>query len=393
LSAAGARARIAVLPLLFLLFCRSASARDSWEVAPGPADTRLPGLIALLEEARSEALAVVQARLGLEPKELPIRWSLEDSIPELSSGQGGVAHFQAGRTRVAGGAVEVVLPARRYLARPVKARAVVIHEAAHAVLASGLGSRERYEAVPAWFREGIALLVSGEGEERVGAEAVRSLLERRRPGAFLAGIGRTGREPATVPGPAESYLAVLTLTERLGDDGLRAFSRRIGAGAEFFDELSRTLGLTEPLLGHACLEGAARRLEEVLPESEGEALLAAIDLLGEARPAPAARLLQGLLEGGRAPALDATARYFLARARLAAGEPAAARDLLEGLVSGALEALWEPEALNLLGDARLALGDPAGARAAWEEALERFPEDRPVADRARRMLGRGLPAK
>src|SRR5690606_28620526 len=125
----------------------------------------------------------------------------DDGVVEGVAGDRDPAHedaragsfFEAGQTIVERDRVRVVLPARRYLSRPPKARRVVRHEAAHALLASSLGSADRYLAVPRWFREGFALLVSGEGPSRVGAESAQAIV-RGEHIEDLRGRGRSERD-------------------------------------------------------------------------------------------------------------------------------------------------------------------------------------------------------
>src|SRR6185503_14901883 len=97
--------------------------------------------------------------------------------------------------------------ARKYLRAPESALSVIRHEAAHAALASALGSADLYRAVPRWFREGLAIVFSGEGELATAEAVALAVYEDRGASSFLLGI-----DSAQVS-HAECHLAVAFLEE------------------------------------------------------------------------------------------------------------------------------------------------------------------------------------
>ena len=153
-----------------LLVCGAsflASTGNSWQLTGKgyESDARLPALLARANEALGRALERVQGELGWKARQPPIRWAFDVSLPpeptDATPG-GEKKFFDAGSTAfLREGFVQVTLPGRKYLQHPEGVDHVIEHEAVHAVLASCLGTRERYSAVPRWFREGIALFFSG----------------------------------------------------------------------------------------------------------------------------------------------------------------------------------------------------------------------------------------
>src|SRR5213594_1726007 len=145
-----------------LLVCGAsflASTGNSWQLTGKgyESDARLPALLARANEALGRALERVQGELGWKARQPPIRWAFDVSLPpeptDATPG-GEKKFFDAGSTAfLREGFVQVTLPGRKYLQHPEGVDHVIEHEAVHAVLASCLGTRERYSAVPRWFRE------------------------------------------------------------------------------------------------------------------------------------------------------------------------------------------------------------------------------------------------
>lgn len=362
------------------------------------ADPRLAALLSLLESSRSEALAALDRDLDLRPGPLAVRWRLVDELPvdekhrsaeDGDSGRPGPApvgrFFRAGATRIDADGVTVVLPARRYLSRPGRARAVVFHEAAHAALGSSLGRPERYQALPVWFREGLALHFSGEGEGRLDARIACTVLDGAGADSFLCGLTGTAGLGSQA-GPEEGYLAVRELARRLGKVGWRRFVGAVARGGDFGVLMERALGAPLPAQRRGFLAEAARCVRLRLPSVAEEDFRRVLGLYRGGDLQSAGVGLESLLEGKRAPALAATSSYFLARCRYAEGRAAEAARLLEGLLDAPLEVLWEPEVLLLLGDCRSRRGEVSEAASLWEEAAERFAGDVLVRDEARRRL-------
>ena len=181
-----------------IFFCCLLAGPDvPWELSGGRrgTDPRISALERELADSRKMALEKTRRSLGLVPGKLPIRWVLRLGRPAAGTG---AAKAAAGWTEVGEDEVVVTIPAWRYLGFPAKVRRVVVHETVHAVMASKLGTRAAYRALPGWFREGAALLVSGEGPGRVKGRISSTLLEGGRSGGFLSGLA--GASPGSLGG-------------------------------------------------------------------------------------------------------------------------------------------------------------------------------------------------
>ncbi|MCZ6794606.1 MAG: tetratricopeptide repeat protein [Planctomycetota bacterium] len=373
-----------VLAFVLVLAAPAPGATADW-VLEGESlrrDPRVGPLLRLVSRAADEALAELGRRFALLPGELPIRLRLVERLPGDSPAHEG---FEAGRTVPGPRGVTVFLPARRYLSRPRKAEPVVVHELAHATLASHVGSPGRYRELSSWFREGFALHVSGEGESRVAQRLVSTVMDGHAPGSFLRGLGSTDR-----PAPAESYLAFRCLAERLGDPGLRAVIGKLRRGRPLVPLLSAALGLNERHWLGALEREVRSRIDRLVPAPHVRQLRGAIDDLRRGEVARGRLVLAALRRDRGARVLHTTCRYFLARAHVHERAFDLAGAELEPLVVSPVEGLWEAEALDMLAECALARGDASRARAFLEECLERFPEDTAATAWARR-LWRRLP--
>ncbi len=352
------------------------------------ADPRWPALKRELETARVEALGRVEKRLGIAPGKTAIAWIAVASPDDTARVRAATTGFHAGWTRVEAAAVVVRLPAYRYLARPAKVRRVVVHEAAHAVLASRLRTRERFEAVPFWLREGLALWVAGEGPQRVRDRVALTALGGRPSASFLVGVEVDAERSArhALPTYAECWLAVRWIESALGADGVRHVSRRVAAADDAARVVAAAVGVAPAALVPTIFRDSRRHVRKLLPAASEAEFRAAVVRFERGDHAAAREAFKALLAAGRAPALDDTLRYLIARTRVESGAWAVARDAFERALQRPDEGLWEPEVLEQLGRCRDGVGDVSGARRAWEEALERFPEDERVASSVRRRL-------
>ena len=386
----GSRIFSALVFLALMEVCGpSTLARDmpsGWAIEPDSlrSDPRMRALLAVVESARSEALDDLSHRFALSGGRLSIRWKFTSHLPRTAGNRVG---FEAGRTQVGPRAITVILPARRYLERPRKVRPVVAHEAAHALLASQVGDRERYLALPFWFREGLALLGSGEGESRVAQRIARTVVHGEAPDSFLRGI-RPGRASGTTPTatPAESYLAVRSLVRRLGDRGLKALLQDLSGSPDPAALVARAPGMPGEEWRLLLRREARQRVAELAPPSVGVDFRRGLAHLEKRELAAARRVFSSLCGRRDAGALLTSSRYFLGRAHMAAGEVRQASVELERLISRPSEGLWEAEALNSLAECCLAAGEERRARAYLDESLERFPDDARAVTRARTLL-------
>jgi hypothetical protein len=350
---------------------------NSWRVddAKTREDSRISALVRQLDESRMRALERARARVGLVPGRLPIAWRVVVSRePPADSGV-----FHAAETVVEGTRVVVSIPANRYLAAPRKVHVVVVHEATHALLASRLGSAERYARVPPWFREGLALLVSEEGPVRVEDRVAVTVVSGKKPTSFLRGVTHQ-------PLPAESFLAVSWIEKRVGAPAFRALVLRVAAGFELQSELTEFLGLEPDVFRRGVLEASEKSVHRLLPGKIVADYHAAIELHREGDRDSARRRLGELASFRNRHALRATCRYLHTRLLVDEGRAREALAVFRASLLGDREILWEPEILEQLGNCELALDRPKRAGRYWNEVLERFPEDRDVGGRVRAKL-------
>jgi TolA-binding protein len=394
-------------PWLALLTAGAAAAESvAWEVTGKglESDPRLPALERVLAAASAEALGGLRARLGLAPGKTPVRWTVDVSVAPLAAGPHGQetprpGFFESGRTSFAGGAVVVSIPARRFLARPAAAAAPAAHEAAHAVLASSLGP-DRHDAVPRWFREGIAVWFAGEGRARVDEMIAGNLIEGRAASAFLAGLPARG-EADEAGGArvthAEAFLAVLWLERRAGGEGLAAIATAAAGGSDVIERIEKVAGLAFDGARALALDFARAEVRRRIGE-EAEALFrTSLRLREESRGEEAAAAWRSLLSRDPAGPLVPTLLYLLARAGVdgtGGGEARAEAGARLRRLLALPDAPWRPEALVLEGERLRAAADIPAARRAWSEVLEAYGDDPVPAARAMKLLeatgGRGV---
>jgi hypothetical protein len=366
-----------------------ASSAPLWEVraAAGPRDERLPALIEVLEKAAPAALRGVEDRLGISPGPVRIRWRLDLEPRERAAGKDGRAagtglpDLESGRTAFVQGEVVVTLPGRKYLRSPGWAEPAVLHEAAHAAMASSAGSPAAYERIPGWFREGIALWFSGEGPSRVREAIAFSAFQGARADAFLQGIDVSAGDPLPARMAAEAFLAVACIEKELGTDALRALARDAIGGRPVARLLEGALEASPRAFRSKALSFSMSRVRELIPEGVEELFARSLALRARGDPA-APRIWEDLLSRDHRGPLDGTLLYLLGRAALDTGSPAEARAWLEKALDHP-EALWRPECLVLLGECHLAEGNRAEAERTWRDVAEGWAEDAVPSSRAR----------
>ena len=373
---------------ILLLWSLSLRADSGWQLSAKDKgkDPRVGTLLSRLREQRLGAFGVAGERLGQGPGKLPVRWVLRlaSSSPSATP-----AEAEAGWTEVGAGEVVVSIPAWRYLEYPSKAGRVVVHETVHALMASRLGSGEAYRAIPSWFREGVALLAAGEGDARVRGRIAATILAGSRPDSFLTGIycGRPASPEAVCrPSPAEGYLAVLWLEDRLGKTGLRALLSKLFAGGVFSQELGRLTGLRPARLEEAVLAKASETISGLVSKDGRRLLAEALALCRSGKNAPARELFNSIRKLPGNKALGDTVVFLHSRTLVEDGFYRRAGSALRGLLKEGYEVPWEPEIFEQLGLCRRALGEPAGARELWKTVVERFPHDREIQVRIAKLL-------
>ena len=362
-----------------LYCCLLAQADGGWELSgkTGGSETRLDALLRELSTSRKLALEKTRTRLELTPGKLSIRWAVQ----LRRSGEGLAAvKAEAGWTEVGKKEVVVTIPAWRYLAFPAKVRRVVVHEAVHAVMASRMGTAEAYLAVPAWFREGTALLVSGEGPERVDDRISATLLKGGSSADFLAGV--TGGQVY----PAEGYLSVLWIEQRLGTSGFREFLSRLAEGGVFKTELEKLTGLRLPGLEKAMLRDAVRRISRRISSPSERLFKLALRQAQDGHYDRSHESLSALGGSGESLAVRDSALFLHARMLVEEGRYLEAAGQLEGLLRKGYEVPWEPEIFEQLGRCRAGMGKLREAMLIWKMVAERFPHDSAVQRRITAVL-------
>lgn len=349
-------------------------------------DPRLADLRRTAGQTARDTLARHAEVLGFGPGKAAIVWVLDASVAREQTA--GAEPFEMGRTAFEGASVVVTLPARKYLRAPGGAEQVIRHEAAHALLASALGSRERYEAVPRWLREGLALDASHEGRTALREMIAITVFQGRPADSFLVGI------LAPDVSHAEAYAALAALVSKLGADGVKALLERFVESRDL--DAKRAVKLMEEHLGQSievfgadALRQARESVMKILPAGLERSFREALDSDARGEAGVATRKMAALLEADRDGPLASTLHYLLAKRGLEgarSGEaPGKSRAHLEALLAHE-GSLWRPEALVLLGECLDAEGKALEAREAWLEVLEVFGEDAGPAGRARARL-------
>ena len=363
-----------------IFFCCLLAGQDvPWELSGGRrgTDPRIAVLERVLAESRKMALEKTREGLGLVPGTLPIRWVLRLGRPAAGNGS---PKADAGWTEVGEDEAVVTIPAWRYLGFPAKVRRVVVHETVHAVMASQLGTRAAYRALPGWFREGTALLVSGEGPGRVKGRISSTLLEGGRSGGFLAGLA--GPAPSSLGGlrvaGAEGYLAVRWIEERLGKSGFRELLAKLVSGGAFEETLGKLIGLAPGRVAEAALRYCSERIRGLISERSERLFAEAVVLCSTGRHGRARKALSSLRVLDGSVAVRDTAVFLLARSLVEDGLYEKAGGLLESLLRDGYEVPWEPEIFEQLGRCRAGAGKRREARGLWKMVADRFPHDSAV---------------
>ncbi len=369
--------------------------RVEWEVRGTgfEKDPRLGDLERRAARAASESISRLEAELGLRPGKGAVRWILDTSpAPEgkaegKAEGKSGPAPFEVGHTEFLGvpaGSIAVTLPARKYLRATARVEPVIRHEAVHALLASALRTRERYEAVPRWFREGLAVEWAGEGEVTLGEAIAYTAFHDRPADAFIVGIASPGVTYA------EAFLGVQFLSERLDAPGMKTLVGRVADGKPLDAVLLQLLGQSMEAIAAGALRASRQRVARLCSVERERAFRESLREPRGAGPA-AVRTWEALLQGDASGPLASTLHYLLGKHGIQ-GAPDAkavrkARAHLEEVLSAG-GCLWRPEALVLLGECHEAQGDGVAARDRWQEVLDVFGEDEGPALRARAHLGK-----
>lgn len=241
---------------------------------------------------------------------------------------------------------------------------VLRHELVHAVMRARMGGA-KYQALPHWVREGLAVHIAGEGRHHLR----RTLLAREDVDALMTGL--MGRQRSLVMYPY-AWLAVEYLRLEGGPDAVCVFARGLMDGRH---PRALTRELTgkrwKPFLG--ALRGHARkRIEE---EAAGLADLKRARVLYRQRRFPEARVAFGaFLEAHPGSAFAPTARYYCARTWYRERNFDAAASAFQGCIDGDLGTSgWIDECHLYLGIARYEQARDDDAVVRLRDYLDLYP--------------------
>ncbi|MBI3268178.1 MAG: tetratricopeptide repeat protein [Planctomycetes bacterium] len=348
-----------LLPLLLSLFALLPAGPPY--AGPFKDDPRLKTVLAALPAWKAAALADAARRLGVPaPPEGAVTLVLRDAAPPPA---GGYRMFEGAQFRTSGKPPKIVLTlyAEFLINGRFDVPAELAHEAVHAVMRHTLATG--HDRVPEWVREGLAVHLAGQGEERIDA-----LL--------------------TAPDHAESPAdAIRPLAERHGlADYARDFLfvehlRRVGRFEAFVRELMAGRGL-EQALGEPVdtFETAARAFARAeITARAGEAHEAYRAILRASRDRRWEELAQFTAEFPRdrpSTRYAAVVGYFAAKAALFAGKEAEALLSLEAwrATPEAARTWCFDDGLLLAGRALMRERRPDEAAVQFERAVREFPD-------------------
>jgi hypothetical protein len=185
-----------------------------------------------------QAQLEVSSRLGLlqyrEGFQYPIAIRFEDDAP--AGLENSLAYVRYSRS-AAGFEQELVVNLTEMIAHPIDFDTVFYHEMTHAVLNDAVGGEATLK-IPRWLQEGLAVYVSGEGDNRVELAAVslrRSQADRL---VFpLEGNAYGNAYP-------QYYLAIKYLLEKHSVNAVQGLVRNLIQGQSTAEAIQDTTGLT-----------------------------------------------------------------------------------------------------------------------------------------------------
>lgn len=259
---------------------------------------------------------------------------------------------------------QIELFAEYFLSGDSDLEVVLRHELVHAIMRARMGGR-RYQALPHWVREGLAVHIAGEGRHHLR----RTLLAQEDVGALMTGL--MGRKRRLLMYPY-AWLAVEYLRIQGGPDAVATFARGLMAGRH-------PRALTRELTGKdwkpflAALRSHAReRIEE---EAVGlPALKSARELYRKRRFPQARAAFEGFLADHPESAFAPTARYYRARTWYRERQFDEAASAFKGCLEADLGTSgWIDECHLFLGVARYEQGLDTEAVVQLREYLDLFP--------------------
>ncbi len=291
----GARAPAAAAPL------RPVHTHEDRYTGRHREDPRFEQTFGRLEGSVRRSLRHIEDRLGLAPTSAA---GIHVYVRDADTSRYGHDRARC-RTKAAGGEElqHVELYAEYFVSGDADLDTVVTHELVHAVMRQRM-RKQRYERLPPWLREGLAVHVAGEGERHLR----RTLLACEKTDALMTGLVTDTR---SVQMYAYAWLAVEYLVEKGGPTALRRLARGLVAGRRAQSLIARiTDGTWETFQkgvrahAKARIDAAAAGLEDIKRTRK----------LYRARKYPQARVACGaFLAAYPHSAFAPTARYIRAR--------------------------------------------------------------------------------
>jgi hypothetical protein len=231
-------------------------------------------------------------------------------------------------------------------------RGLLRHEVAHVVTFRELGPYAR--RLPAWFQEGLAELLGGDGHARV-----RRVLAWNAAVPKIVGIAALGERRALRGRYFECYLHVRFLLERAGAGALAKAFDLLRQGRSLMEAVQALTGLGPEEYMAASTAWVQRTIGEVAVASGHDAFRAAVGVAKDAGAAKGIAALRAFLGEHERSAYESRARYLIARLLLQEKRFEEARAELGTFLAAEPEPSWA--ALYL--QARvLAHADPCAAR-------------------------------
>jgi len=195
-------------------------------------DPRFEQTFGALELAVARALVVIEDRLGIGPRaDARIHVYVQDADPQrFGHDRARCRTHRVGKDEYQ----HVDLYTEYFVSGDADLQTVVTHELVHAVMRARLG-RRRYERLPHWLREGLAVHVADEGERHLH----RTLLACEQVDALMTGLGDDTRSVRMYP---YAWLAIEHMEARGGPTSLRRLVRGLVDGRDLKTLIGRIHG-------------------------------------------------------------------------------------------------------------------------------------------------------
>jgi len=297
-------------PPLRLMLSAGPNSLESAKFSKGPRKAKLCSVLNELPSMRAQAFSAIESRLGITYTDSgSIKIKMVDAGEKLARGTGILTARRTTEKDPHGGEVLVINLYNEYVLNgivPEPAREIA-HEMTHAVMRELMG-REAYVRLPRWLREGLALYVARQGEDRLSF--IFANAAPAHPHSHLNGL--EGKH--SFNDYAEDYLAVLYIAQVRGKKALEDFvSLVVKELVPYREALERATGMKY----HEFLAAAARFAHDrvnawIEKNPRSHALHVAVRAYARGDYAVAEPLLRRVSAADN-PFLAAVAAYYLAR--------------------------------------------------------------------------------